>query len=55
MGAILPEIHPRHPAVTRIIPATAVPKHMADNMRGNFGRVPDQAQRAEMLKIFESL
>lgn len=44
-----------HPAVTCIIPATAVPKHMADNMRGNFGRVPDQAQRAEMLKIFESL
>ena len=44
-----------HPAVTCIIPATAVPRHMADNMRGNFGRVPDQAQRAEMLKIFESL
>jgi len=44
-----------HPAVTCIIPATAVPKHMEDNMLANFGRVPDQAQRAEMLKIFESL
>lgn len=44
-----------HPAVTCIIPATASPKHMADNMLANFGRVPDQDQRAEMLRIFESL
>jgi|AntAceMinimDraft_11_1070367.scaffolds.fasta_scaffold00807_3 diketogulonate reductase-like aldo/keto reductase len=44
-----------HPAVTCIIPATAVPAHMADNMLANFGRVPDPAQRAEMLRIFESL
>jgi hypothetical protein len=41
--------------VTCIIPATAVPRHMVDNMLGNFGRVPDQAQRAEMLKIFAAL
>jgi diketogulonate reductase-like aldo/keto reductase len=44
-----------HPAVTCIIPATAVPSHMADNMLANFGRVPDTAQRAQMLRIFESL
>ena len=44
-----------HPAVTCIIPATASAAHMADNMLANFGRVPDTAQRAEMLKIFESL
>ncbi len=44
-----------HPAVTCIIPATASPTHMADNMLANFGRVPDTSQRAEMLKIFESL
>ena len=44
-----------HPAVTCIIPATASPSHMADNMRGNFGRVPDKAQREEMLRIFEAL
>jgi diketogulonate reductase-like aldo/keto reductase len=44
-----------HPAVTCIIPATAKPSHMADNMRANFGRVPDPAQRAEMLRIFEAL
>ena len=44
-----------HPAVTCIIPATAKPSHMTDNMRANFGRVPDQTQRAEMLRIFEAL
>jgi diketogulonate reductase-like aldo/keto reductase len=44
-----------HPAVTCIIPATDVPSHMADNMLANFGRVPDAAQRQEMLRIFASL
>jgi diketogulonate reductase-like aldo/keto reductase len=44
-----------HPAVTCIIPATDVPSHMADNMLANFGRVPDTAQREEMLRIFASL
>jgi len=44
-----------HPAVTCIIPATEKPTHMADNMQANFGRVPDASQRAQMLRIFESL
>jgi diketogulonate reductase-like aldo/keto reductase len=44
-----------HPAVTCLIPATSKPKHMLDNMQANFGRVPDQQQRAEMLKIFKRL
>jgi aryl-alcohol dehydrogenase-like predicted oxidoreductase len=44
-----------HPAVTSIIPATASAHHMADNMQANFGRVPDQQQRAEMLRLFEQL
>lgn len=44
-----------HPAVTCIIPATEKAQHMTDNMQANFGRVPDAAQRAEMLRIFESL
>jgi diketogulonate reductase-like aldo/keto reductase len=44
-----------HPAVTCLIPATSKPKHMLDNMQANFGRVPDQQQRAEMLKIFKQL
>jgi diketogulonate reductase-like aldo/keto reductase len=44
-----------HPAVTCIIPATEIASHMTDNMRANFGRVPDTAQRGEMIKIYESL
>jgi len=44
-----------HPAVTCIIPATASVAHMQDNMRANFGPVPDAEQRAQMLRIFESL
>ncbi len=44
-----------HPAVTCIIPATASLNHMVDNMRANFGRVPDEQQRAEMLRLFEQL
>ena len=44
-----------HPAVTCIIPATDVPSHMTDNMLANYGRVPDAAQRQEMLRIFASL
>ena len=44
-----------HPAVTSIIPATASVSHMTDNMRANFGRVPDEQQRADMLRVFEQL
>ena len=44
-----------HPAVTSVIPATASVSHVIDNMRANFGRVPDPQQRAEMLRIFEQL
>ena len=44
-----------HPAVTCLIPATSKPKHMVDNMMANFGRLPDPSQRAEMLKLFNSL
>ncbi len=44
-----------HPAVTCIIPATASVAHMADNMRANYGRLPDPQQRAEMLRLFEQL
>jgi len=44
-----------HPAVTCVIPATSKPHHMVDNMKANFGRLPDQAMRMEMLKIFNKL
>ncbi len=44
-----------HPAVTCLIPATSKTHHMEDNMGANFGPVPDDAQRQEMLKIYKSL
>jgi aryl-alcohol dehydrogenase-like predicted oxidoreductase len=44
-----------HPAVTCVIPATANPEHMADNLRAGFGRLPDAAERGRMVEYFESL
>lgn len=44
-----------HPAATCLIPATSKPHHMEDNMGANFGPVPDEAQRREMIRIYESL
>jgi diketogulonate reductase-like aldo/keto reductase len=43
-----------HPAVTCAIPATSQPAHMLQNMRANFGNLPDAALRARMVKHFES-
>jgi diketogulonate reductase-like aldo/keto reductase len=39
-----------HPAVTCPIPATGNPKHMADNVRAGFGRLPDAAMRERIVK-----
>lgn len=44
-----------HPDITCAIPATSKAKHMVDNMQANFGRLPDQNQRKEMLNIFNKL
>ena len=44
-----------HPDITCAIPATSKAKHMVDNMQANFGRLPDPAQRKEMLNYFNSL
>jgi diketogulonate reductase-like aldo/keto reductase len=44
-----------HPAATNIIPATSKVRHMVDNMKANFGRLPDASQRLEMIRLFESL
>ena len=44
-----------HPGVTNIIPATSKVHHMEDNMKANFGRVPDEQQREEMLRVFAGL
>jgi aryl-alcohol dehydrogenase-like predicted oxidoreductase len=39
-----------HPAVTCPIPATSNPKHLEDNLKAGFGRMPDEKMRAKMLK-----
>ena len=44
-----------HPATTCVIPATSSVSHMQDNMKANVGPVPDESQRAEMLRVFQSL
>jgi diketogulonate reductase-like aldo/keto reductase len=38
-----------HPAITCVIPATASPEHMLDNIGAGFGRMPDPALRARMI------
>jgi diketogulonate reductase-like aldo/keto reductase len=37
-----------HPAVTCVIPATASPEHMADNVQAGLGQMPDQKMRERM-------
>jgi len=44
-----------HPAITCVIPATAKPKHMSDNLGAGFGKLPDEKMRAEMVKYVGSL
>jgi diketogulonate reductase-like aldo/keto reductase len=42
-----------HPAVTCAIPATADPRHLADNMGALVGPVPDSATRDRLARAFE--
>jgi aryl-alcohol dehydrogenase-like predicted oxidoreductase len=44
-----------HPAVTAITPATSQAKHMADNMGGAMGRLPDEAMRKRMIEFVDAL
>lgn len=44
-----------NPAVTNIIPATANPKHMLDNIQAGKGRLPDTRQRAKMIQLIDDL
>jgi aryl-alcohol dehydrogenase-like predicted oxidoreductase len=41
-----------HPAVTCVIPATARPQHMLDNVGAGQGRLPDNAMRERMAGYF---
>lgn len=44
-----------HPAVTVVTPSTSQPTHMADNMGGAFGRLPDEAMRRRMAEYADAL
>ena len=44
-----------HPAVTCVIPGTAKPEHMRDNIGAGLGRHPDAAQRRRMTAYWEKL
>ena len=44
-----------HPAITCVLPATANPRHAADNMRALYGPLPDRAMRTRMLRHMESI
>jgi diketogulonate reductase-like aldo/keto reductase len=43
------------PAVTCVIPATASPEHMADDLKAGFGRLPDPQQRQRIRQMWDSL
>ena len=44
-----------NPAVTVVTPATSQPHHMADNLGGGIGRVPDEAMRQRMIELVNEL
>lgn len=43
------------PAVTVVIPATNKPDHMADNLKAGFDRLPDEKQREQIRRWWDSL
>ena len=43
------------PAVTVVIPATDKPDHMADNLKAGDGRLPDDRQREQIRRLWDSL
>lgn len=44
-----------HPAVTAVTPTTSQPHHMADNLGGGRGRLPDEATRQRMVELVDAL
>jgi len=43
------------PAVTCVIPGTAKPRHMLDNLGAGRGRLPDAREREQMVRFWEEL
>jgi len=44
-----------HPAVTVVTPATSQARHMADNIGGGIGRLPNEATRQRMAEFVDAL
>ena len=44
-----------HPAVTCVIPGTARPDHMRDNVAAGFGRMPDAAMRKRIVQWYDTV
>ena len=44
-----------HPAVTSVIPATAKPQHLLDNMGAGMGKLPDESMRRKMATYIDRL
>jgi diketogulonate reductase-like aldo/keto reductase len=44
-----------HPAVTCVIPGTARPDHMRDNLAAGLGRLPDAGERTRMAEYWDGL
>jgi len=44
-----------HPAITCVLTETSNPRHMAENARAAFGRMPDQKERARMRSAISSV
>jgi len=44
-----------HPAITVATPGTSDPEHMADNLAGGRGRLPNAEQRERMIELVERL
>jgi len=41
--------------VTAVIPGTDKAEHMNDNLAAGRGRLPDEAQRAKIIELWQSL
>ena len=44
-----------HPAVTCVIPGTARPDHMRDNVAAGFGRLPDEGMRKRIAQWYDAV
>ena len=44
-----------HPAITVVTPGTSQARHMIDNMGGGVGRLPNEAQRRQMIELVDAL